>query len=98
MAIKTFQRGSAVYKCNSCGRSTRNTGDEGNSRLCYECYELAGIDNEISDNGGMLTEDSYTKPAYVVELLTTLRNKHGINLHNVWGNTYVAQFIEAVGQ
>ena len=44
--IKRFRRGESTYKCQVCGRATRNTGgDEGNTRLCFQCYELAGIEN-----------------------------------------------------
>jgi hypothetical protein len=40
----------STYKCDTCGRGTRNTGDQPiGSRLCPQCYELAGIENEISD-------------------------------------------------
>lgn len=48
-----FQRGSACYGCLSCGRKTRSTGQGDNEmvRLCVECYELAGIENEMSDHG-----------------------------------------------
>lgn len=48
-----FAKGSGVYKCHSCGRSTRATGanlDAVDLRLCGECYEIGGIENQISDN------------------------------------------------
>ena len=48
-----FQKGSGVFQCESCKRSTRDTGGDNTSlRLCEECYELAGIENQISDQGG----------------------------------------------
>jgi hypothetical protein len=90
MAIKTFQRGSAVYKCNVCKRSTRNTGDEGNCRLCAECYELAGIENEISDNGPLPTEDLMSPENSRRTSVATVRHyldrlvKHGIDVKSVW--------------
>jgi hypothetical protein len=48
---RRFQRGSGCFKCAQCGRSTRNTGDNGHCGLCPECYEIAGIENALSDNG-----------------------------------------------
>ena len=48
-----FQRGArGVYKCDVCGRSTRVV-DQSNDRLCNECYELAGYENSLSDNGSL---------------------------------------------
>ena len=48
-----FAKGSGVYKCGCCGRSTRATGRGDNEfvGLCADCYDLGGIENEISDNG-----------------------------------------------
>ncbi len=45
-----FQRGTAVYTCNTCERKTRETGySESFCGLCVDCYALAGIDNSITD-------------------------------------------------
>lgn len=48
-----FQPFSGCYKCQCCKRQTRSTGrgDNENNRLCAECYDMAGIENEISDMG-----------------------------------------------
>lgn len=47
-----FGRGSGVYVCESCTRKTRQTGGDNDSlRLCEECYEIAGLENAISDHG-----------------------------------------------
>jgi hypothetical protein len=48
-----FQRGSGVYTCTSCRRQTRSTGrgDNENCDLCVECFEISGIENQISDCG-----------------------------------------------
>jgi len=52
MNIKKFQKGETTYTCQSCKKLTRNTGgDERQSNLCLDCYELAGIDNYLTDNG-----------------------------------------------
>jgi hypothetical protein len=97
MAIKRFQRGGSVYQCNVCGRRTRNTGDEGSVNLCFECYELAGIENEVSDNGPLEAPGSFTKPAYVVQLLRDLRDK-GVDLTAAWGDSSLARYIPEVEQ
>lgn len=48
----TFTKGSGVYKCNCCGRKTRDDGgDSVLVRLCGQCWELGGIENQISDEG-----------------------------------------------
>lgn len=48
-----FQRGhygSGCYKCNSCGKLTRETGEgESSCKLCYTCYEESGYWNAHSD-------------------------------------------------
>jgi hypothetical protein len=39
----------STYKCHVCGRRTRYTGGEAGN--CLECYEIAGLDNMVNDNG-----------------------------------------------
>lgn len=51
MAKSTFSRGSGRFKCRSCGKSTRDTGDNGSCRLCPLCYEISTLENSLSDNG-----------------------------------------------
>jgi len=51
-----FARGSGCYTCRACGRRTREVGDGAQVQLCEPCYDLAGWQNSISDNGP--TEDS----------------------------------------
>lgn len=47
-----FKKGSGVFKCGSCKRSTRDTGgDNTDVGQCEECYEIGGIENQISDQG-----------------------------------------------
>lgn len=48
-----FIKGNAVYACRCCGRNTRQTGrgDNDGVRLCAECYELSGFENQLSDEG-----------------------------------------------
>ena len=52
MGVQHFQRGSGVFVCRVCGRRTRAVNvDHAQTGNCADCYELAGIDNTISDNG-----------------------------------------------
>ncbi len=44
-----FQRGSGAFDCSNCGRSTRDTGDNGQCRLCPQCFDLAGYENSLVD-------------------------------------------------
>ena len=48
-----FERGSGCYVCGCCGRRTRSTGRGDNEMvgLCAECFEVGGLENEISDYG-----------------------------------------------
>lgn len=39
-----------TFVCHVCERRTRDTG-QGVDHLCEDCYEIAGIDNSINDNG-----------------------------------------------
>lgn len=49
MSTKHFSKGSATFHCHVCNRLTRDTQGT-NVELCAECYEVAGIENELSDN------------------------------------------------
>lgn len=53
MAVKSFTRGSSTYTCRCCGRTTRASRDpsEAGIELCAPCYELAGWENTLSDEG-----------------------------------------------
>lgn len=45
-----FRRGSGVYTCRCCGHRTRETGHcESGVELCALCYEIGGLENQISD-------------------------------------------------
>lgn len=69
-----FTKGSAVYTCRCCGRRTRQTGrgDNENTGLCAECYDLAGEENALSDTG-----EFYANPANVLELIQAVADKGG---------------------
>jgi hypothetical protein len=46
-----FKRGRSTYPCSICKRMTRDTGSGVDLDMCPECYELAGLDNMVNDNG-----------------------------------------------
>lgn len=47
-----FAKGTGVYQCRCCRRNTRQTDiDSANLNMCGECYESAGIENQILDEG-----------------------------------------------
>lgn len=46
-----FAKGKPIFKCVICKRNTRQAGQDV-THLCAQCYEIAGIDNAINDNGG----------------------------------------------
>jgi hypothetical protein len=52
-----FQRGSGVFNCAVCGRSTRVTTQD-NDNLCAECYDLAGETNALSDTGELFDKNA----------------------------------------
>lgn len=49
--------GRGVFTCMTCARRTRNTGAQSlGSELCPQCWDLSGIENEISDGNATLAE------------------------------------------
>jgi hypothetical protein len=52
MKRQHFQRGGGgVFNCSICERRTRLVDQGGDSELCPECWELAGLDNMVNDDG-----------------------------------------------
>ena len=48
---RRFRRGSAAYNCCSCGKRTRDTGnDEASLELCLACLRESERENYHSDN------------------------------------------------
>lgn len=81
--LKTFVRGSSTYHCRVCERLTRATSREelGLDGICKHCYELAGIENTISDNGiERAAEWGYVTEAH--RLLAELATKPGADMTN----------------
>lgn len=66
--------GTATYVCRCCKRTTRptGTGDNDGVRLCVECYDLAGKENSLSDNG-----EFYDSKANVLALIAAIEAKGG---------------------
>lgn len=93
MAIKRFQRGMfgarpTVYACNLCGRKTRNTGDEGGVDLCRQCFDLAGMQNEVSD--GYVTRAEHAAEA--ARLLAEITAKGGkVDAADAWPALFGAE-------
>ena len=66
----TFSKmGGSVYTCDCCGRRTRHTGAQSlGSTLCPQCYDLAGIENEISDGYTTLADAREQIDALLAEI------------------------------
>ena len=65
-----FKRGSGAYPCRNCGRGTRDTGDNGDLRLCPQCYDLSGWVNQRSDYGPLTGRDAQEAERLLKELAT----------------------------
>src|SRR5262245_61070787 len=67
----TFRKiAGSTYACAVCGRKTRNTGVQSlGSKTCPQCYELAGIENEISDGFATLEERRAQIDGYLAEIV-----------------------------
>jgi hypothetical protein len=66
--------GGTTYTCRCCKRVTRptGTGDNDGVQLCVECYDLAGEENHLSDNGSF-----YEGAANVLSLIAAIEAKGG---------------------
>lgn len=64
----------STYACETCGRRTRHTGVQSlGSRLCPQCFELAGIENELADGYAALDD----RRAQIDTLVAEIRAKGG---------------------
>lgn len=70
MANKSFRRGQSTYTCRCCGRVTRDVHGEGHTGNCYECFELAGFENMLSDDGELSTDSINTIRGYFEDLMS----------------------------
>ena len=75
-----FARGSGMYACRCCNRNTRSTGrgDNENAKLCVECFELAGYENLLSDQGELSVDEAST----VLSMIDALAQHEGADLSN----------------
>lgn len=84
--ISKFHRGSSTFACNVCGRTTRDTGvQSAGNKICPQCFELAGIENEISD--GYTTVAAEAKK--ISELIEQIVAKNGDTTE--WVKTFITK-------
>ena len=61
----------STYRCECCGRRTRNTGAQSvGSKTCPQCWDLAGIENEIGDGYTTLDEQRTAIDALLAKIET----------------------------
>lgn len=78
-AKTTYGGKSGVYACRCCDRMTRQTaGDNDSLDLCAQCYELAGQENSLSDNG----EFYRTTPEQILAQIAYLGTLKGASLRS----------------
>jgi len=64
----------STYSCICCGRKTRYTGRQSmGSKTCPQCFELAGLENMISDGNATVEE----LRREIDPLLAEIRSKGG---------------------
>ena len=68
-------RGS-TFKCDVCSRLTRDTGN-GVTHLCAECWEIAGLDNMVNDNGYEVGSKDYAEARAECDMLLAKAVKKG---------------------
>jgi len=69
----TFIPGTSTFKCESCGRLTRFTGEQSmGSKICPECHTIAGEVNHLSDNGKL-----YDNPELILSMFAEIQTKGG---------------------
>ena len=65
---KRFERGSSVFKCITCLRSTRLVGQPISSQLCPQCDELAMMENSLQDRVQTVAEIAACRDDLVKEI------------------------------
>jgi hypothetical protein len=77
--IKTFRRGSSTFNCRVCTRLTRHVeaDQSGCGDICHECFELAGMENAISDYGDEAVTDYKNE---IIDHLKVLKTKKGADM------------------
>lgn len=51
-----FRAGRGVFTCSICKRRTRDSGQALSADCCFECYELAGLQNTVYDGVATASE------------------------------------------
>lgn len=71
----TFTKmGGSTFNCATCTRRTRHTGAQSlGCDLCPQCFELAGIENELSDGNATIDE----RRTMIEALITDIEAKGG---------------------
>ena len=92
-ARRGFTKGSTIYKCRVCGRKTRSTGngDNENVQLCVQCWEVAGIENQIADCQFENLEHKTELLAEIARLNAEVVAKGGILSKDEVAETHTAQ-------
>ncbi len=62
-----FRTGRSTFICGVCGRRTRDAGQALGAECCFECYELAGLDNTVNDGCAPLDEVAAERDALLVK-------------------------------
>jgi len=75
-AHNRFRQFAGVYSCGACGRKTRGSGDSVSCKLCAECYEIGGLENDLSDHQHS-PEEVAKKEARIEELWREVISKGG---------------------
>ena len=78
--VSKFVKGSSTFKCACCTRLTRFTGDQAvGAKVCPQCWDLAGYENQLSDDGQL---DAQTG-AHVNDIFHELFAKDGVDMARV---------------
>jgi hypothetical protein len=91
MAIRTFRRGRGptTFQCQVCERMTRDTG-QGVDHLCEQCFDIAGLDNMVNDEGYKPGEPAFASARRECDALLEKAVRLGSNGDAIkQSNTYI---------
>jgi hypothetical protein len=80
-----FKRGEKpTFKCITCERNTRDTG-QGVDHLCEDCFEIAGLDNQVNDSGKPVDKATLKECTARLAKITKLGgNAERVKAHNTY--------------